>query len=466
MRSLTLRRSLILPIALACGSGPASVRAQVADSAGARGCGPLRASLAVEEVLAINLAVNRFDAVVLKDEWARSNFESWSRNFRLGWEWDENAFPTNMFAHPFHGSQYFSSGRANCLNYWESAPLAFLGSWVWEFFGETFRPSFNDFLMTSFGGVAVGEMTHRVAATLRDTETRGAGRVTREAAALLINPIEGINRLFRGQWTAVAPNPPEHDAGAFAFRFGAGVRKVHDDSSGVSNFAPTILVDIDYGDPLDHAYREPFDAFSVHVQVSPGGGGLNALQTEGRIFQLALPWWGTRVRHALMLSHRYDYINNPVYSFGAQSIETGLISRFPLPGQFVLHAKAAADVVVLGAINAPFSGFGERTYDFGPGAGSRLQFALVRNGNTYLSWYNRGEYVHSVSGAPADHVILFSGLEGNFPLAHGIGLGFYVSGDRRQSRYMNGPQNTRDFLESRVFLSWAGARRSAGGEVR
>ena len=194
-------------------TGASVAAGQSPDSTRRRACGDLKAALAVQEALATNLAINRFDAWVLREPWAKADFKSWSDNLRLGWEWDENAFQTNMLGHPFHGSMYFNSGRANCLSYWESVPLAFLGSFTWEFFGETYRPSLNDFFMTSFGGIALGEMTHRVAATIRDTEQAGAWRVIREMAATVLNPMDGLNRLFRGEWTRTGRNPADHDPG-------------------------------------------------------------------------------------------------------------------------------------------------------------------------------------------------------------------------------------------------------------
>ena len=113
-----------------------------------------RPLLAVGEALAINLFVNRVDAWVFKDDWAQTGPKYWSRNLRLGWEWDEDAFPTNMFAHPYHGGLYFNAGRSNGLGYFESVPIAFMGSWTWEYLGETYRPSLNDWFMTSFGGIS------------------------------------------------------------------------------------------------------------------------------------------------------------------------------------------------------------------------------------------------------------------------------------------------------------------------
>ena len=139
--------------------------------------------MAIGQTIAINTFVNRMDAWAFKDDWARSGTRAWGRNLRLGWEWDEDAFPTNMFAHPYHGGLYFNAGRANGLSYFQSVPLAFFGSWTWEHFGETYRPSLNDWFMTSFGGIALGEMFHRMSSTIRDNGATGRGRTMRELAA-------------------------------------------------------------------------------------------------------------------------------------------------------------------------------------------------------------------------------------------------------------------------------------------
>src|SRR6266850_6149356 len=105
--------------------------------------------MAISQVALINTFVNRVDAWVFQQDWARSGTRVWGRHLRLGWEWDEDAFTTNMFAHPYHGSLYFNAGRSNGLDYFRSVPLAFFGSWTWEYFGEKYRPSLNDWFMTS-----------------------------------------------------------------------------------------------------------------------------------------------------------------------------------------------------------------------------------------------------------------------------------------------------------------------------
>lgn len=426
-------------------------------------CTERQPAVALQQTLAVNYVVNRFDAWVANQEWAKVTFEDWSRNLNLGWEWDENAFATNMFMHPFHGASYFNAGRVHCLSYWESVPLAFLGSWTWEFFGETYRPSFNDFFMTSFGGIALGEITHRVAATIRDERAVGTERVVREIAATLVNPVAGLNRLFHGDWSRVGDNPAEHDPGAFLLRLDAGVRALSRDTSDFESSTPILQVGIAYGDPFDRAFSAPFDVFSLQAQVAFDGSGLNVLQGAGRLYQADLGQWGRGIRHALMVSHRYDYLSKPVYSFGAQSVEVGVLSHIPLSSKTALRTRVGGDLVVLGAVDSPFSGIGDRNYDFGPGAGGTVELSLLRRGRPVLTLTNRAEYLHTVSGARADHLIAFSSLEGNIGLGQRLGLGIRFNGDTRTSKYEDAPTDTRQFGEVQLLLSWITRSRSEVG---
>lgn len=418
---------------------------------------------ALAQALAANLVVNRFDAHVLGADWARVGWSSWKHNLRLGWEWDENAFGTNMFAHPYHGGLYFNAGRANGLDFWQSAPLAFLGSWTWEYFGETHRPSLNDFFMTSFGGIALGEVFHRVAATLRDNRATGRSRLLRELGAAALDPIGAGNRLARGGWSRTGPNPPGHRPGQLLFRFNAGARRIREEDAPETIYSPTMVVDVAYGDPFGPIVHTPFDVFDVRAQVSPAGGGLNQLRAAGRLFATGITGVEARHRHLFEVRQRFDYVNNPVYRFGAQGVEAGLLSRWWAGKTVRLRSRVAVDGMLLGAIDAPFSGVGERSYDFGPGMGATVELALERRGVTYLTWYNRLEYLHTVSGAQADHAILFTGLEGTLPVGRGLGLGFHLSGDDRTSTYATAPDDRRRFLEARVFISWTDVNRPPRG---
>jgi hypothetical protein len=431
-------------------------------SSPAQPCAEKRPLAAVAQTLGINLIVNRFDAWVLKEEWARADFETWSRNLDLGWEWDENAFPTNMFMHPIHGGLYFGAGRANCLSFWESVPLAFLGSWTWEYFGETYRPSLNDFFMTSFGGIALGEVLHRVAANIRDESSSGPARISREVAAMLVDPAGGLNRLLRGEWSRTGASAVEQDHEVFAILLKAGARRVRETGPGAgSMYSPTVLADVHFGDSFDVPYSSPYEVFTVRTQISPDGGGLNLLRAVGRLYASELSEPGATHRHQFVVNQRFDYVSNPVYRFGEQSVQAGVQSLWRLgDGGFQLRTQTVGDVVVLGAIDAPDAGTGERTYDFGPAIGATIELALERHGTRYLSFYNRTRYLHAVSGARADHSVLFSGLDLALPVGRGLGLGVYLSGDERNSRYASRPDDRRSYLETRVYVTWTTAPRT------
>jgi hypothetical protein len=420
-------------------------------------------AMAAAEGLLVNVVINRFDAWIFQHDWAMVRPSDWSRNLRLGWEWDEDSFGTNMFSHPYHGGLYFNTARSNGLEYWEAIPFAFLGSFTWEYFGERYRPSLNDFIMTSFGGITLGEVFHRIGASIRDNTAAGGQRTLREIAALPFDPIAGFNRLVRGEWNEAGPNPAEHTPQGYLLRISTGARFAADsgfvDQVNTTSSAPTLIADLVFGDPIFKPYARPFEVLAVRAQLSQGGaGGLNRLHASGRVYARNINRAEARHRHVFAVNQRYDYLNNPAHRFGAQSVELGIHSRWRLSRTTALRTQAFVDGIVLGALDAPLSGAGERTYDFGPGVGFRTAIEYERNGITYAVLRGRTEYVHSVSGAEADHVVGFGGLEVTVPLVYDLGVGFHTAYYRRRSRYSDQPEEAREFPEVRLFLTWTAFR--------
>lgn len=447
---------LMTAVLVAAPIPPATAQGPDTDAVACEDCVPKRPITAIGQTLLINVGVNRFDAWVGGQAWARVSTRSWSRNVQLGWEWDEDGFGTNMFSHPYHGGLYFNAARANGLGFWESAPLAFLGSWTWEYLGETHRPALNDFFMTSFGGIALGEVFHRLGARIRDNTKRGGARVLREIAALPLDPWGGLNRILRGEWLRMAANPGERNPAAIVIRLGVGGRVVGDSAPGVPGTASAsgmILADLDYGDPFLRPFRAPFDAFSLRAQLSPGRGGLTVLRGTGRLYGGAIGGATGWHRHQLEVNQRYEYANNPAYRFGAQSVEVGIVSRWRIRGAYHVRTRLTADAIILGAIDASSTGVGERTYDFGPGLGFTLAATLERSGVRYLTVSLQPGYLHSVSGATADHVISFGSLEANVPLVRGFGVGVHSGYYTRLSHYTDRPMEERAFPELRLYVS-------------
>ena len=72
--------------------------------------------------------------------------------------------------------------------------MAAFGSATWEYYGETNKASLNDFINTTLGGIAIGEVLHRAAWLMRDPRDTGSGRLWGEIGATVVDPVTGYNR--------------------------------------------------------------------------------------------------------------------------------------------------------------------------------------------------------------------------------------------------------------------------------
>jgi hypothetical protein len=418
---------------------------------------------AIFEGFLINGSVNRFNVWVLHDSTFKVTPQSWRTNLRQGWDWDKDNFLVNMLGHPYNGSLYFAAARTNGLSFWAGAPLTFFHSAVWEYFGETSQPSINDLVDTGLGGIALGEMFHRVAATIRNNESGGGGRLLRELAALPFDPVGSVNRLLSGDCCRRGPNPAEHNPVATVLWVGGGAGIVRAPGSLLSSledakFSSIILADLKYGDSYIDSLRKPFDAFSARIMLAPRHGGLTQLVGVGRIAgtEMRRTDWN---RHQLELNQRFEYLNNGALQFGAQTLELGMSSRVHLAGRFWLRTLAAADGIVLAGINAPGAGVGPRDYDFGPGVGGTLSAGLEHAGIPFLTVHYQPAWIRTVNGADANHQMTYAAVEANLSLLGPLALVIHGSYYDRLSRYADGSRSHRRFPELRVFAAFQTAHR-------
>ena len=416
--------------------------------------------MALAQTLVLNTVVNRLDVWARDRDWARVSPRTWANNLKYGWAWDEDGFQTNVFAHPYHGSLYFNTARANGVGFFESIPITLFGAWTWEYFGETERPSLNDFLLTSLGGVTLGEMFHRGATTIRDNTDVGFKRTMRELVAVPVDPMGSLNRLLRGGWSGVGPNPAAHDPDAYVLRIGAGARFARDFMNDSTASVGALQLDVLYGDPFAGRYEMPFDVFSLRLLVSTYTG-LTSLQATGQLYGRNLNDSTARIRHALAVNQRYDYQRNPAQSFGGQSVEIGINSRWRLGdrdrGPFAIRTALFLDGIILGAIDAPGTGLGLRDYDFGSGGGVRWEASLERHAQRFLTLHGRIDYMHTVSGTAADHMVNESGIELFVPVGRRLGIAAQSYLFDRESHYMTRPPDRRDFPEGRLMVVWTRA---------
>ena len=339
---------------------------------------------AAAEATAINVGVQLFDRYALKSDFAQTTLRTLKRNFTDGMVWDNDFFITNLFAHPYHGNLYFNAARTNGLTFWESAPYALGGSLMWEFLGETEPPAINDVIATSMGGMAIGEMTHRLSRTVLDDRDRGFRRFLREAVATIANPIQGLHRIISGDaWRVRSDHYRYHDYSKIPVdvAFSTGWRYLADDGAlfrGVH--APYLNMVLTYGTPVDgERHTTPYDFFDVDATISMGGGQplVNNLQIVGRL-------WSTSILDKKDMAGEFGIYQHFNY-FDAKPIEDGseltpyriseaagfgpgfILSLPQMGGLSKLEQRVFLSGILLGGTKSDYFNVIERDYNMGSG---------------------------------------------------------------------------------------------------
>lgn len=355
---------------------------------------PWKAAL---EAFAINVGVQCFDQFVMNEEFAKISFHSIKHNIETGFVWDNDQFSTNLFAHPYHGGLYFNAARSHGMNFWESVPYSFCGSLMWETTCEIEPPAINDLMATTFGGVAIGEVTHRVSNLVFDDRLSGFPRFMREFLGTLICPIKGLNRILSGDaWRVRGKYYKYHDyrCSPVSFSASAGYRYLADNNTlfrGEGN--PYVRFNLVYGDPFDGETTKPYDYFTLDATfgLSSNQPLITGLHLLGRLWSVPVEVSkGTEMEFGIFQHFNY-YDSQPVkdgtslvpYRISeAASFGPGIIYRFPQVGNLTrFEQRVFLDGILLGGSLTDYYNVIDRDYNMGSGysvkASSFMEFGKV-----------------------------------------------------------------------------------------
>ena len=401
---------------------------------------------------ALSIVFNRF---YFGEEGLAVSPESWGRNLEREWEFDTNPFTTNQLEHPLAGSFYFNAGRSNALDFWQSVPLTAGGSLIFEYFGEANRPSFSDFITTTMGGISMGEAVFRLSSLILDNEATGANRVLREIGGTLLNPVRGLNRLFSGQMIRTGANGFDRSPGRLRMSLDFGAQQLANGTSLENGYARSYFeLELEYGDPVESDLRHPFETFRVVVQHEPTSGRLfDRLQILGSLYGGNV-YSRPHQQHRFMVGLDYDYIYNSAYKFGQHSVPVGIVSRWELSDRWTVRTRAAANLVILGAVNSGYPGRRDG-FEYGPGLGFGASVRLMHRGYRVVDLEHEVIWIHTVSGGVANHVVHLGAARLGWPVYRGLGLG--VDGYLYQlNSYPQGSGSvSRHHPQARFYLSWS-----------
>ncbi len=405
------------------------------------------------EAVGLNVFVWSINRYIKDAEWAKVTPETWWSNLNNGWDFDDNAFQANQIAHPYHGGLFFASGRAAGYDFWASAPVAFIGSFTWEYFAETYQPSFNDWINTSVGGIALGEALWRFSEAMLDDRDKGMSRFWREFGATAVSPMRGFNRLIEGKMWHVdedyIPIRPQITA-----RATVGARSIGDPRDyGSASIQPIFRLRLDYGDDLSQFDGRPFDSFLMRLQLNgQDTAALGLAEVSGRL------WAKRSEKKGITLRQWFVYNNYTAYELGAQSV----IADFDwLLGSEKNRFRISTGpiVTILGAVKAenvllPPLDEGYRDYDYGPGAGLKLGASWWQPSGLRLDGGFFLNYVHSINGSSGEHLLQRGEGDLSIPVWNWVRANAGVTYYRRNSYYdLDGDVTVQDVnLELRFGL--------------
>lgn len=419
---------------------------------------------AARGVLAWNTVTWGINRYLKNEPWSRVGPDTWWQNLHGGFEWDDDGFLTNQQCHPWTGALYFNSARASGYGFWASTPFAAGGSYVWEVFGENKRPSLNDAVNTTLGGIAIGEVLHRLAArVVRGPRGERPGALD-QVAAFLISPAT-MGQWWTGAESRVAMAAAPERVAPLGRRIVVGYaweRPVGDIAGGGGGAygRPFVELVYEHGSPFDVDFGRPYDAFDFRFSAnfSPAQNFIDQAQVAGLLARHDL----RRTSQSQLVVgafQRYDYRNTKFYASGGQSFGGALLYRRLLGGGATapateLRLGLQLDGLVLGGISSEHADVVGRSYDYGPGLSSAFSSELRHAGRTLARFDVRARWLHSVNGADADHLAIEETVAVALPVTRHVDVAGDVALWGRRSRYRQLPGVTRRITEMRLYLTW------------
>lgn len=417
------------------------------------------------ETAGMNLSLWAFDRYVLKGHYAYISWSTIKKNFRHGFEWDNDHLSTNMFAHPYNGSIFYNAGRSNGFNFWQSELFAIGGSAMWEMFMECEYPSTNDIIATPIGGAALGEVLYRTSDVVLDDRTAGGERFGRELAAFIINPMRGFTRIITGRaWERRATSGRRFGTPPVSIEFSFGTRLLAltgEDDAVRAGAAGEIQ--IEYGDKFAETTKNPYDYFSflLELQGIKTQPVLSRVEIIGRLLSREVVE-RKEIKASIGLYQHFDYFDsdtikrrdvatNPFwpcvvpYKLGIPaSLGAGAMAQYTPSKYIFIDGYAHVNGVLLAGILTDFYRDYNRNYNWGAGfsvkAGINMAFMQGRIAvNVANQFYN---------------IFTWNGFDRNFDWSTTPeGKPVNIQGDRSKAFFNHFETNIKYRLCNRFYLT-------------
>lgn len=347
------------------------------------------------EVAGFNIGLWAFDRYIQNGDFAHISFNSIKENFKHGFIWDNDKLGTNTFLHPYNGSLYFNAARVNGFNFWQSELFAIAGSAMWELFMECEYPSTNDIIATPIGGAALGEVLYRASDAVLDDRLSGAERFEREAAAFILSPMRGINRLITGDaWKVRPTRGRQFGTPSFAVRLSMGYKMLeYQNHFNNIHQGMAMQLDAEYGDRFEVKSTKPYDYFNIKAQfqIIKTQPFLSQIELKGRLLAREI-FDNYRSQGSIGLYQHFDFYDSDTidnikkvpFKLGVPaSVGAGFMFRDVERKKWVFDCFAHANIIGLGSILSDHYKTDERNYNWASGFSLKGGFNIVFDKNRF-----------------------------------------------------------------------------------
>ena len=412
------------------------------------------------ENLGTNILINRIDADLRNVHWAKVTPANWKKNLQTGFEADYDHFATNWLGHPMHGAFFYNFARSNGYNFWESIPFTLGGSLMWEFFGETYAASEIDVLTTTYGGIYLGEMTHRFSKVIKN---RVKNKFLKYTAMTILNPADRLNSLFyKDKGPVTASEDP-----IIRGRLSAGSSFPDGDIDG-SSFVPRgyLSFTMIYGDLFEEQQKKyrPFDYFVFNTWANFTFKGKDSVYFNISSYA---PLFLKRLNEnaALSVSQHYDYIYNDIYKIGSMAITGDYSQRydlnkhnrmmFSLKGGLILFGSSQSEIVehIYQSTDPEF----ERDYVYGNGFTGQLELAMRTEKFGSLTGNINKWLIYTDRDAKGTENLTLMVLEYNYPIWKKLAFGLQTNYYKRLAKYRDYKEFARikkDYYEFKTMINF------------
>jgi len=404
------------------------------------------------EIIGLNFAVWGYHRYLSGENWSNISWTTIKDNLKYGFEWDVDGYLTNQFLHPYHGSNYYNAARSNGLGFWESVPYAFFGSLTWEYFMENERPSYNDIVNTPVTGITLGEISFRVSNLIIDESTIGFERFLREFTSTLIDPMQGLNRMIRGDMWRAGASSEEQD---FGILISLGAHNVFfDNTFNKSRSYVHLGVDLNYGNLFavsDH--KKPFDYFTVHTDVNIGPtDNIVGIFASGVLWDKRIKLFDNS-KNMLGIYKEVDILINTIYKLSTTNVTGQMINTILLSSKLSMINHIGVSAILMGATNSQYASVYGKDYNIGPGASAKIgiKISLKDFGNVFANY--KRYWIHTLSGAESEEFVglLNTGISLNVFNKTELGLNLLLYERYGDYKYFPNTQNSNAAI--RLFLS-------------